>query len=57
MILFPVTFAKNIKQLWWALLLYPMRLSLWLNIFYKQKIKKEELENKAWDRILSTKGK
>lgn len=51
---FPFGFAKNIRQFWWSLVLYPMRLFLWLRIFYERKILHKDF-TKTWVRIESTK--
>lgn len=55
MALFPITFSRSIRELFWAKLLYPLRLWLWVKVFIKQRIKKEDLTGKAWARTESSK--
>jgi cellulose synthase/poly-beta-1,6-N-acetylglucosamine synthase-like glycosyltransferase len=52
--LFPFRYAKNLKQLWYSILLFPARLYLWLVIFYERKIQKKTFEQ-TWQRVESTK--
>lgn len=52
---FPLRFAKSAKEFFWALLIYPLRLLLWIRIFFRQSLKQENLQGKVWDRIESTK--
>jgi cellulose synthase/poly-beta-1,6-N-acetylglucosamine synthase-like glycosyltransferase len=51
---FPINYAKNIRELVWSLLLYPIRLYLWLKIYWDRKIIKKDFV-KTWVRIESTK--
>lgn len=51
---FPIKYARSFKELLWSFCLYPMRLFMWLIIFYQQKIRKRNLEE-VWVRIESTK--
>lgn len=51
---FPIKYAKNIKELYWSLLLYPIRLFLWLQIYWERKIIKKDF-TKTWVRVESTK--
>ncbi|MEI6887058.1 MAG: glycosyltransferase family 2 protein, partial [bacterium] len=51
---FPIKYARDVTQLCWSLLLYPVRLILWIKIFYDRKIAKKSFE-KTWVRIESTK--
>ncbi len=51
---FPITYAKNIKQFFWSLMLYPIRLWLWIQIFWERKIKKKDFV-RTWVRVESTK--
>lgn len=51
---FPLKYAKNIREFFWSLLLYPIRLFLWMRIFYEQRIQKRSFEE-TWVRIESTK--
>lgn len=48
------TYPKTFKEYWWTILLYLARLYLWLKIFWRIKIRKEEFKN-VWRRIESTK--
>lgn len=51
---FPIAYAKNLKELYWSLLLYPIRLQTWIKI----KMEMDKLEKKmgvtGWDRDKST---
>lgn len=51
---FPIRYARNIRQLFWSLMLYPARLWLWLVIYWERKIIKKDFV-KTWVRIESTK--
>lgn len=58
---FPIVYAfrqgninEKIKHLIWSLLLYPIRLWLWIKIWYERKILNKSFE-KTWVRIESTK--
>lgn len=51
---FPIKYSQNIKEFFWSLALYPLRLFLWMRIFWKQKIKRKEIFE-PWVRIESTK--
>lgn len=51
---FPIVYAKNIKQFLWSLTLYPIRLWLWIQIFWERKIQKKDFI-KTWVRVESTK--
>lgn len=51
---FPIKYAKNIREFGWSLLLYPLRLVMWLVIFYQQKIRRRSFDE-IWVRIESTK--
>lgn len=51
---FPIKYAANLKQLWWSVLMYPVRLYMWLIIFWERKIRKKDFV-KTWVRIESTK--
>ncbi len=51
---FPITYASNIKELLWSLLLYPIRLWQWILIHWEQKVVKKDFF-KTWVRIESTK--
>lgn len=53
MMFFPLLFAKSPKELLWSLLLYPLRLVLWIKIYYNHALKR--YKPGAWDRIESSK--
>ena len=50
----PFIYPKNFKEFIWTCLLYPIRVYLWLLIFWDLKIKKKDF-SKVWVRIESTK--
>ena len=47
-------YPRNIKEIIWTLLLFPLRLYIWILVFYHTKIKKQHYQD-AWKRIESTK--
>jgi cellulose synthase/poly-beta-1,6-N-acetylglucosamine synthase-like glycosyltransferase len=51
---FPLIYATNIKELLWSSLLYPIRLWLWIMIYWERRILKKDFI-KTWTRIESTK--
>lgn len=51
---FPIKYANNIREIFWSLALYPIRLWLWIKIYWDRKIKKKDFV-KSWVRIESTK--
>lgn len=51
---FPLKYASNFKEFAWSLLLYPVRLFLWLKVFIERKLFEKSFE-KTWVRIESTK--
>ncbi|MBN1916130.1 glycosyltransferase [Candidatus Dojkabacteria bacterium] len=51
---FPVKYSRNLKQFTWAIFLYPIRLFLWIQIWFERKFKEKSFE-KTWVRIESTK--
>ncbi|BDQ04515.1 MAG: hypothetical protein KatS3mg084_0033 [Candidatus Dojkabacteria bacterium] len=51
---FPLFYAKNLRQFLYSLALYPVRLILWMIIFY-DKIKNNQTASRLWIRIESTK--
>lgn len=53
MVFFPLTFAKTPKEFFFSLALYPMRLYLWLIIYYNHLMKK--YASGMWQRIESSK--
>ena len=48
-------YPKNLKEFYWSILLHFLRLYLWLIIFIKRVLKREDMPEKGWERILSTK--
>jgi len=50
---YALSYAKNIKELFWSLLLFPARIHLW-TLTYNDKLKKKSF-NKIWQRVESTK--
>lgn len=53
MMFFPLFFAKSPIELFWSLLLYPLRLLLWLKIYYNHALNR--YKPGAWERIESSK--
>jgi cellulose synthase/poly-beta-1,6-N-acetylglucosamine synthase-like glycosyltransferase len=51
---FPIAYAKNLRELFWSFLLYPIRLWLWVMIYFERKVLKKDFV-KTWTRIESTK--
>ncbi|MCA9387282.1 glycosyltransferase [Candidatus Dojkabacteria bacterium] len=51
---FPITYAKNLKELFWSFMLYPIRTWLWVQIYWERRILKKDFV-KTWVRIESTK--
>jgi cellulose synthase/poly-beta-1,6-N-acetylglucosamine synthase-like glycosyltransferase len=51
---FPLTYAKSLKELIWSLMLYPIRLWLWVQIYFERKILKKDFV-RTWVRVESTK--
>lgn len=51
---FPIKYASNLKELIWSFLLYPIRLWLWVMIFWERRVVKKDFV-KTWVRVESTK--
>jgi cellulose synthase/poly-beta-1,6-N-acetylglucosamine synthase-like glycosyltransferase len=51
---FPIIYAKSVKEFFWSLALYPVRVWLWVMIFWEQKVLKKDFKS-TWQRIESTK--
>ncbi len=51
---FPIKYATSLKELIWSITLYPIRLWLWIMIFWERKITKKNFKD-TWVRIESTK--
>lgn len=54
MVFFPIKYAKNLSQLTWSLELFPVRIWLWILIFWEQKVVKKSFDE-VWKRVESTK--
>lgn len=52
---FVLKYPKNIKEFWWSLLLFPVRLITWIKITWERGILKKGMGEKGWERIESTK--
>lgn len=53
---FPIKYAINPIQLFWSLILYPIRFYQWALIYWDQKIRKRDLMGQGgWERIETTK--
>ena len=50
---YAISYAKNIKELFWSLILFPIRLALWVMVFFDKKSKKSFKQ--IWQRVESTK--
>jgi cellulose synthase/poly-beta-1,6-N-acetylglucosamine synthase-like glycosyltransferase len=46
---------KNLREIWWAFLMHPVRLYMWLVIFWRRVILRQGMPKKGWERIESTK--
>jgi len=46
---------ENLKQMWWALLMHPVRVYLWLVIFWRRVVLRQGMPKDGWERIESTK--
>ena len=51
---FPFSYASNIKEFFWSVLLFPIRVVTWIKIFFDRKIFKKNFKQ-SWTRIESTK--
>lgn len=54
-LLYPITFATGIKELFWAFALYPLRLITWIDVLKARITKSSIMKKTGWDRISSTK--
>lgn len=52
---FVLRYAKNIKEFFWSLLLFPVRLITWMRIFWERTILRKDMPKSGWERIESTK--
>lgn len=52
---FVLKYARNIREFWWSLLLFPARLMTWIMIFWERVILRKGMPKGGWERIESTK--
>ena len=52
---FVLRYAKNAKEFFWSLLLFPVRLLTWIRIFWERIILRKDMPKSGWERIESTK--
>jgi cellulose synthase/poly-beta-1,6-N-acetylglucosamine synthase-like glycosyltransferase len=52
---FVLKYASNIKEFFWSILLFPVRLITWIRIFWERDILKKGMPKGGWERIESTK--
>jgi len=52
---FVLKYAKNLKELIWSLLLFPVRLLTWIKIFWERDVLQKDMPSTGWERIESTK--
>ena len=52
---FVLKYARNIREFWWSLLLFPARLMTWIMIFWERVIVRKGMPKGGWERIESTK--
>ena len=52
---FVFKYAKNFKEFFWSLWLFPIRLITWIKIFFERVILKKDMGSTGWERIESTK--
>lgn len=45
-----LTYPRNLKEISWTLILFPLRLYTWLNVFYETKLKKQYY-GQTWSKI------
>ncbi len=48
-------YAKNVKEFFWSILLFPVRLLTWIKIFWERTLLKKDMPSSGWERIESTK--
>lgn len=51
---YPIKYAQNLRELIWSLLFYPIRLYLWVQIYWERKVVKKDFAS-TWQRIESSK--
>ncbi len=52
---FVFKYAKNLKELFWSLMLFPVRLLTWIKIFWERGVLRKDMPEGGWERIESTK--
>lgn len=52
---FPISYAKSMQELLWSLMLYPIRLWIWIKIIMEMGRMEERMKTQGWQRIQSTK--
>lgn len=52
---FVFKYAKNLKEFFWSLMLFPVRLLTWIMIFWERGILRKDMPESGWERIESTK--
>ena len=52
---FVLKYAKNFREFFWSLLLFPVRLLTWIKIFWERTILRKDMPKSGWERIESTK--
>ncbi|MBP8979591.1 glycosyltransferase [Candidatus Dojkabacteria bacterium] len=53
--LWVLSYAKNLKEFFWSLYLFPTRLIVWIRSFWRARILNRDLPKTGWERIESTK--
>jgi len=53
-LLYPLAYAKTVKELWWSIVLYPFRLYTWLVVWWRVRILGKR-STEMWERTESTK--
>jgi cellulose synthase/poly-beta-1,6-N-acetylglucosamine synthase-like glycosyltransferase len=48
-------YPENLREFWWSLLLFPVRLITWIRIVWERDILKKGMPKGGWERIESTK--
>lgn len=52
---FPFAYAKNVREFFWSLMLFPIRLYTWFRIFVERIVMKKGMSETGWERIETTK--
>jgi cellulose synthase/poly-beta-1,6-N-acetylglucosamine synthase-like glycosyltransferase len=48
-------YAENVKEFYWSLLLFPVRLITWIRILWERVLLRKDMPSNGWERIESTK--